>query len=174
MTLKGTFGEYVVIDPVKLAEWQRSPDGPTVRYLLEQGEKVKTEAKRLVGVYDPPDAYSRAHRQRRPGTLRDSIVKRIVDINGAPACIVGSEDPIALWHHEGTRPHIIEPRTTTRNVNGGKGNGRWKQVTERKPYLVFFWPKLGQVVAFPRVNHPGTKPNRFLVNALRVIGGRAA
>lgn len=160
MALKGTFGEYVVIDPRKLADWQRSSNGPTVRYLLEQGEKVKTEAKNLVGVYAPPDAYSREHRQRKPGTLRDSIVKRIVDIDGLPACIVGSEDPIALWHHEGTQPHPI--------------------VAVRAPgrHLVFFWTKVGHVVSFgppPRgVNHPGTKPNRFLVNALRAIGGRFA
>lgn len=157
MTLKGTFGEYVVIDPRKLADWARTD--PVIRYFIEQGEKVKQEAQRLVGVYDPPDDYSRAHRKRRPGTLRDSIVKRIVDIDGYPAVIVGSEDPIALYHHEGTKPHRIVAT---------KAPGR---------HLVFFWRKVGHVVSFgppPHgVNHPGTKPNRFLVNALRVIGGRA-
>lgn len=158
MTLRGSFGEYIVIDPVKLAGWMRDSNGPTVRFLLERGEIVKTEAKRLVGVYDPPDSYSAANRKRKPGTLRDSIVKRIVDINGLPAVIVGSEDPIALFHHEGTQPHPI--------------------VAVRAPgrHLVFFWKKVGHVVAFgppPKgVNHPGTKPNRFLVNALRAVGGR--
>lgn len=160
MTLRGSFGEYVVIDPQKLADYMRSSNGPTVRFLLERGEKVKDEAKRLVGVYQPPDAFSLRNRKRRPGTLRDSIVKRIVDIDGLPAVIVGSEDPIALFHHEGTRPHPI--------------------MAVRAPgkHLVFFWKKVGHVVAFgppPRgVNHPGTKPNRFLVNALRVVGGRLA
>lgn len=150
--LGGTFGSYVVIDPVKLAEVLRGPNGPVVRDLIEAGELVKREAQRLVGVYRPPDAYSAAHRKRRPGTLRDSIVKRVVDVDGNPAVLVGSEDPIALWHHEGTVPHIIRAR--------------------RAPLLVFFWPRVGRVVAFPRVNHPGTQPNRFLTNALAVLRHR--
>lgn len=150
--LGGTFGNYVVIDPVKLAEVLRGPNGPVVRDLVEAGELVKAEAKRLVGVYQPPDAYSAANRKRRPGTLRDSIVKRVVDIDGSPAVLVGSEDPIALWHHEGTQPHVIRAR--------------------RAPMLVFFWPRVGRVVAFPRVNHPGTQPNRFLSNALAVLRHR--
>lgn len=150
--LGGTFGSYVVIDPVKLAEVLRGPNGPVVRDLIEAGELVKREAQRLVGVYRPPDAYSAAHRKRRPGTLRDSIVKRVVDVDGGPGVLVGSEDPIALWHHEGTVPHIIRAR--------------------RAPLLVFFWPRVGRVVAFPRVNHPGTQPNRFLTNALAVLRHR--
>lgn len=149
MTERGTFGTYVTIDPRKLADYMRSTNGPVMREMLEKGEKVKREAQRLVGVYQPPDAYSAANRQRRPGTLRDSIVKRIADVNGDPAVIVGSDDPIALWHHEGTQPHTIAAR--------------------RKPRLVFYWPRVGHVVSFRRVNHPGTQPNRFLTNALRVL-----
>src|ERR1051326_4232857 len=30
------------------------------------------------------------------------------------------------------------------------------------PLLVFFWPKVGKVVAFPRVNHPGSDFSRYL------------
>ncbi len=152
MTSKGTFGSYVVVDPVKLADYMRSPEGPVFRMLIEDGEIVKDEAKRLVGVYDPPDSYSAANRERRPGTLRDSIVKRIVTENGLPAVLVGSDDPIALWHHEGTQPHVIVP------VN--------------KPMLVFYWKKVGGVVRALRVSHPGTQPNRFLTNALNALRGR--
>jgi hypothetical protein len=145
----GTFGEYVIFDPVKLAELLRGPDGPVGRRLIEDGERVKQEARRLVGVYKPPDAYSAAHRKRRPGTLRDSIVKRMVSRGGELECLVGSDDPIALLHHEGTVPHMIVPRA--------------------KPRLVFYWPKAGGVVSFKRVNHPGTQPNRYLVDALTVL-----
>lgn len=161
MTLKGTFGEYVVIDPVKLAEWQRSSNGPTVRFLIEQGELVKKEAVRLAPVWkDPHDplgyaAAQREKRGRKAGQLRDSIVKRIVDIDGLPAVIVGSEDPIALYAHEGTEPHAI--------------------TAKRAPALFFWWAKAGVYVRVPKpghVNHPGTKPNRFLVKALSVVGGR--
>lgn len=146
------FGARVKLDPVKLAEVLRGPNGPVVRELLEAGELVKVEAQALVGVYDPPDDYAASARQRKPGTLRDSIVKRFVSEDGAPAVMVGSDDPIALPHHEGTQAHTIAPRSA--------------------PLLVFYWRKVGHVVSMRSVNHPGTKPNRFLVNALRVLAGR--
>jgi hypothetical protein len=142
----------VVVNPVKLAELLRGHDGPVVRRLIEDGEAVKDEAKRLVGVYVPPDAYSAANRSRRPGTLRDSIVKRIVTDGGNVAVEVGSDDPIALWHHEGTQPHTITPSI--------------------RPMLVFYWKRVGKVVRALMVRHPGTKPNRFLLDALRVLRGR--
>lgn len=146
------FSNRVIMDPVKLAEVLRGPRGPVVRDLLEAGELVKREARRLVGV-SKPDPVPRTTAQRRPGTLRDSIVKRVKTGGGDDVILeVGSEDEIALWHHEGTRAHVIQART--------------------KPRLVFYWPKVGRVVAFKRVNHPGTRPNRFLTNALKVLRGR--
>jgi hypothetical protein len=145
-------GYRVIVDPQKLAEILRSPNGPVMRSMIESGELVKQEARRLVGVYQP-DAYSAANRKRRPGTLRDSIVKRVlVGPGGQPEVHVGSDDKIALWHHEGTVPHTIRPRS--------------------KPLLVFFWPRVGHVVSFKSVNHPGTQPNRFLTKALAVLRGR--
>lgn len=146
--LGGTFGDSrVVIDPAKLAAFIRDPSGPVVRHLIEQGERVKQEAVRTCPVYKGDTTF----RARRPGTLRDSIVKRVVEENGVPAVLVGSADPVALWVHEGTSPHEIRPR--------------------RKPRLVFFWPKAGRVVAFKKVDHPGTAPNPWLARALNVIGG---
>lgn len=146
-------GYRIAIDPQKLAEILRSPNGPVMRRMIEDGELVKREARRLVGVYQPPDAYSAANRRRRPGTLRDSIVKRVVaGPGGQPVVEVGSDDKIALLHHEGTVPHTIRPRN--------------------KPLLVFYWRRVGAVVAFKSVNHPGTQPNRFLTKALAVLRGR--
>jgi hypothetical protein len=142
----------VVVDPAKLAEVLRSPQGPVMRRMIQDGELVKREAQRLVGVYRPPDAYSAANRRRRPGTLRDSITKRVVATGRGPVVEVGSDDKIALLHHEGTVPHVIRAR--------------------RRPYLVFFWRRVGHVVRMRQVNHPGTQPNRFLTNALRVLRGR--
>ncbi len=151
--LGGTFGGSVIVDPRKVADLMRSPQGPVVRRMIEDGQKVKREAQRLVGVYRPPDAWSAAHRGRRPGTLRDSIVTRLVHAANSPnglVVLVGSEDPIALLHHEGTIPHQIRPKS--------------------KPRLVFFSRKAGKVVYAKLVNHPGTKPVRYLTDALRVLG----
>lgn len=144
-----TFGNYVVFDPAKVADLLRGPDGPVARDLMRKGDLVRDEARRRVGVYSPPDAYSAGNRGRKPGQLRDSIVKRLADQGGELQVLVGSDDPIALLHHEGTVPHIIRPRN--------------------KPMLVFYWPAVGRVVAFREVNHPGTQPNRYLTDALSVL-----
>lgn len=53
----------------------------------------------------------------------------------------------ALFVHEGTKPHIIKAKNA--------------------PRLVFFWPKMGRVVAFKSVNHPGTPADPFLVKGLK-------
>lgn len=132
--------------PQALAALLRGPNGPVYRMLIVRAEKVKVEAQRLVGVYSGDTRF----RRRKPGTLRDSIVKRPVLLDGEPAFYVTALDPIALIHHEGTEPHVIR--------------------AVRAPKLVFYWPKAGKVVAFTQVQHPGTKPNRFLVDALRVLG----
>lgn len=132
------------MDPAKLADLLRGPSGPVMRRLIEDGEAVKDRARQLVGVHKPVPG---ERRKRRPGTLRDSIVKRV---RGPGVVEVGSEDPIALLHHEGTAPHVIT------------GN----------PRLVFFWPKVGRLVSFPKVNHPGTRPNPYLTKALEVLRSR--
>jgi hypothetical protein len=129
-------GTTVVIEPARLAAFIRDGNGPVVRRMLLDGDKVKIEAKRLAG--------------HKTGNLANHIVKRVVEEGGKPVVLVGVEGvKYALFHHEGTQPHIIRAR--------------------RAPRLVFYWPKAGRVVAFPQVNHPGTKPNRFLTNALRVL-----
>lgn len=138
----------VRVDPAALAAYLTGDDGPLFRYFVVQGEKVKQEAQRLVGVYEPPP--EGPQRARKPGTLRDSIVKRVRREGSSFVVEVGSEDEIALWHHEGTQPHLIVP--------------------VRASHLVFWWAKVGRVVYAKAVNHPGTKPNRFLVDALAVLG----
>lgn len=140
-------GSYVVMNPQKLAELLRGDRGPVVRRMLEDGELVKDEAKRRVGVSTPQPG---ERRSRPHGQLRDRIVKRVVTRGNDVAVQVGADDPIALLHHQGTHPHVIQ------------GN----------PLLVFYWAKRSKVVAFPRVNHPGTKPNPYLTEALRVLRRR--
>lgn len=57
--------------------------------------------------------------------------------------------PHALYVEEDTRPHIIRAK-----------NG---------PLLVFFWGKVGRVVAYPSVQHPGTTGQHFLTRAAAII-----
>lgn len=149
----GEFSARVQIDPQQLAAFIRSPQGPIFRDLVNKGELVKREAQRRVGVYkpDPRDPFAARRLAKRPaGTLRDSIVKRVTrDADGTPVVLVGSDDPIALLHHEGTSAHAI--------------------VARRAPRLVFWSRKHQHVVRTRAVRHPGTAPNRFLTDALRVL-----
>jgi hypothetical protein len=65
-----------------------------------------------------------------------------------PGWNVEARAPYALYHHNGTRPHQIEG----------------------DPLLVFFWDKTGETMFLPSVDHPGTKPNPFLINAAKRVG----
>jgi hypothetical protein len=144
------FQGHVVLHPQAVNELLRGETGPVVRYLFVAGEIVRQEAKRLVG-YSQPDPVPR--RKPRSGPhLRDTIVKRLVSTSSGPTMQVGSESKVALWHHEGTQAHTIVPRRAAR--------------------LVFYSPRAGRVIFAKIVHHPGTKPNRFLTNALRALRGR--
>ncbi len=139
----------VVMDPAKLAELLRGPNGPVMRRLIQDGEAVKDEARRLVRVHKPTPG---ERCNRRPGTVRDSINKRIV----SPGVVmVQASDPISLIEHEGTEGHKIRPRNAER--------------------LVFWSGKAGKVVFMPKgrvVDHPGTTGSKFLLRALEVLRSR--
>jgi hypothetical protein len=137
------------MDPAALAKVLRSSDGPVVRRLMQDGQAVKAEARRIVRVHKPVPGEKRS---RRPGTLRDSIVMRV---RPGPVIEVGSEDKIALIEHDGTEAHDIFPRSA--------------------PRLVFWSGKLGRVIYMPKgrkVRHPGTTGSRYLVRALAVLRSR--
>lgn len=91
---------------------------------------------------------------RRLAPRRSGELARRIDVEQnrqagrfAPGWSVVCDAPYALFVHEGTRPHPI--------------------VARRAPLLVFYWERVGAVVAFPRVNHPGTRAQPFLADALR-------
>lgn len=146
--LNNTATTRVIMDPARVAAFCRSPDGPVVAALMRRADRVQQAARKQIrmghigggvtGIGPGPVP--------RHGNLRDTIVKRLTERNGWPCVQVGSEDPIALIHHEGTRPHVILPRIKTA--------------------LVFSVG--GQTVVARRVNHPGTKPNRYLTDNLRL------
>lgn len=153
MALGGTFGGAVVLDPVKLAELLRGPNGPVFRHLMESGQKVLVQARIEAPQSQAGPAVPNSVRRgkaRQPGDLKRSIVMRTATFNGEPAVYVGTQDPVGGWVHEGTQPHQIVPRNAKR--------------------LAFYFPRAGKVIYTKRVNHPGSRPNRFLLRALRVIG----
>jgi hypothetical protein len=64
----------------------------------------------------------------------------------------GSDVPYAAANDQGAKPHVIKPKSA-----GG--------------VLVFFWPKVGRVVHFKSVHHPGNKAYGWAMKGLeRALG----
>ena len=82
----------------------------------------------------------------KTGELRGSIGYRI---SGPPLSVeVYADAPHALAVHEGTAPHVITPNTARILAFPVKGGGK---------------------VFTSRVNHPGTKANPFLLDAVESV-----
>lgn len=108
--------------------------GDVGKHLRRLGQKTAQKAKQKAGF--------------RTGNLRANISAGPVLSTGREAVVtVSAQTEYATFHHEGTKPHIIIPRTA-KALRFTIGN---------------------QVVFAKRVVHPGTKPNRFLTDALREV-----
>lgn len=82
----------------------------------------------------------------KTGELRNSIHKRHLANFTGQYLWIGSTKSYALAHHEGTRPHTISPTPPRTLLRFSKGS---------------------RVIYTPMVNHPGTKPNKYLSSQLR-------
>lgn len=115
----------------------KGPSGPAVRHTQQRAQDVKRGAQHRVG--------------KKTGKLANAIVTRTGADTRGPFVAVGTFDGgegYALYHHEGTRPHLILPN--------------------RARVLSF---EVGGVRVFAAsVDHPGTRPNRYLIDAARGEG----
>jgi hypothetical protein len=89
----------------------------------------------------------------KTGATKGSIRFSLGYSGGELQSSVGIGTRQGLWVHQGTRRHVIRPRNPS-------------------SHLSFFWPKVGHVVYPKQVNHPGTKANPFLWNALQKVFGQ--
>lgn len=106
------------------------PGTPLGEDLDSRARRVERLAKQLVGV-DTTRLIRSIRRERGEG---------FVDIVAG----IPGQTPYTMWHHDGTRPHIVRPR--------------------RAKALRFVVN--GRVVYAARVRHPGTRGSRFLTRAL--------
>lgn len=83
----------------------------------------------------------------KTGALRASLHMRHFRDMRSQYVKIGSTLKYALLHHEGTKPHLIRPR----------GTG------------VLSFQKKGQIIITHLVRHPGTRPNRYLTDNLKLI-----
>lgn len=84
---------------------------------------------------------------KKTGQLSTSIGCTLSADQQGVIATIGSDNPIALLHHEGTKPHIILPRI---------------QKTLRFAHH-------GKIVYAKIVHHPGTNPNRYLTDNLQKV-----
>jgi hypothetical protein len=111
-----------------------SPRGPIYLWLQSKTVEITALAKSQAG--------------REDGRLSRSIRYSIERVpRGLQATIVAPVD-YAYFHHEGTRPHIIEPGPRHRFL-------RFRGFTG--------------VVFTPKVRHPGTRPNHFLTDPMELV-----
>lgn len=134
----------LVLDGKAMAAIMHSPSGMLARHLITRAELFKQAA--------------RSQAPHVTGCLEGSIVKRVEHTSeGIAIRMVSDTSPCSpdhksysLYVHEGTRPHVIE------------GN----------PTLAFHWdhgPDGAGTYFFSKVNHPGTKPNRFFTDNLPIF-----
>jgi hypothetical protein len=82
----------------------------------------------------------------KTGKLRSSIYLNHRTIPDGQEIKIGSDVDYAYMHHQGTKPHVILPKGDHEFLRFSAGN---------------------RIVYTRIVNHPGTKPNRFLAEPMR-------
>jgi hypothetical protein len=128
-----------------------SKDSPIGRDLSDRATRVQLAAKAQVGVARPLLPGDNPRFRPIPGRLKQDITKNwVTDARGNLTIAIGSSLPYAMLHHDGTRPHVILPRT--------KRVLRWVGDD-------------GRVYFARAVHHPGTQPNRYLTDNLHLAGG---
>lgn len=135
-------------DNVAIQQYMKDGGGPVVHMLIQRGDLVKDAAKqqiRMGHIYAGLQGQGGGARQN----LSDTVHSRLdLSPTDGPIISVGSDlAPLAIIVHDGSKPHDIVPRTAT--------------------VLRFMRPQ-GGVIFTKRVRHPGTKPNRYLLDNLHL------
>lgn len=113
------------------------PGAPVVKLVNQLGRRVTNSAKQRTPV--------------NTGNLRNSIRQEPVKVEGARVSFsVVADADYASFVHDGTRPHVITPKSAK----------------------VLAFRAGGTMVFASRVNHPGTKARPFLRNALEAEAPR--
>lgn len=117
----------------RLDKMLNSPDGEVGKYLSKVGDQIRTVARSRVGV--------------RTNLLRSTIHKRHSRDPRGQYLLIGNDAPYAYYHHEGTRPRII-------NTKSAK---------------VLRFVSRGRVMFAHQVLHKGNRANKYLLDALEAV-----
>ncbi len=126
----------------------KSYTGPVGQYIMENVMKTVAIAKIEAPHPGKPTQHNRTGISAGTGNLSRNIIPMFGhSTDGDLEAKVVANVSYARMVHEPTRPHMIK--------------------AARGKRLVFYWPQAGGLVAFPKVKHPGTKGNDFLVRAMK-------
>lgn len=130
----------IKIDKVAVDRVFNEPTGDVGKWMRRRGEIALREAKTTAGVDSGHlrAALTMKHDRKGVGKMQQVRIGTFTGPRG-----------YALYHHEGTKPHIITPK-----------QGRLLTFTVR-----------GRRVYAKVVKHPGTKGNPYLTRAFRVFMG---
>lgn len=128
---KTTLGPVTFLEP-NFDQFKNAPTGEIGTKLHKNGLLIQAAAKAQVGV--------------ATGALRDSIYFIHERTGMFQELRIGSDNSIALIHHEGSRPH---------------------QIRSAPPKMLRFSSR-GRMVYTHEVMHPGTKPNKYLSDNLKL------
>lgn len=124
---------YFVRNQAGWNDMTRNPSGLIGSYFKRKGEMLEQLAKQQVG--------------KKTYMLQRSITNSMSHASTGFIVRVGSDNPIAHLHHEGTKAHTIRPKTAkTLRFNSH-----------------------GKIVYAKVVHHPGTRPNKYLSDNLRKV-----
>lgn len=115
-----------VPDPVEYTKFTKDPNGDIGQWLRKKGYQLQDLAQRSA--------------RKHSGALAASITSDVLVDELGLYLRVGSALDYALIEHEGSRPHLIRPRS-----------GRMLRFVNR-----------GMVVYAHTVHHPGTKGSKYL------------
>lgn len=138
-----------VVFVVDVRGWEKafkSPDGMLGKWMSEiTGDVRAAVAFEAPGPGKPP--HNRTRFNYGKGHLMGTVGSRVirdVELEGH----VFVKPDYARYVIHGTRPHVIKPRKP-----GG--------------HLRFYWFKKAKWMVLPKVNHPGTAANDFMIRGLR-------
>jgi hypothetical protein len=126
----------LIIYKGELNSYLNSTEGTVGRWLHKQGYKIVVGAKAQVGV--------------KTGRLKNSIYMTHTRDPLGQRLEIGSKLPYALVHHEGSRPHLIQPNKPGGLLRFGSGT---------------------RIIQTRLVRHPGFKANKYLKDNLNLIEG---
>lgn len=120
-------------DDAQIDNMLHGPTGAVGRYMARKATEHVAASRALAG--------------KSSGRLARSISWDRRRLKRSQRIIITADVSYALYHHEGTKPHIIR----------AKRGGSLK------------FSSRGRVVRVNSVNHPGTKPNPFLTAPIRPV-----